>query len=188
MDLRTQIFTAVDNNNLNTIDELFSSIPTQDFDFMNALFAIQRACDQQNLEAVRSLLPYATTFFFEGKGPRNPHTIRTMEFKPYDTFFELIDERVRPTNNVELFKIFVPLILHNINSYECADILIDCYEADQLELVDCVLPLLNDLSGFQRSYAPHIHEFFEQQKAKYQHDAISNEIEANHSSSAQRKM
>lgn len=149
---------------------------------------MQHACDQQNVEAARHILPYATAFFFEGKGPRDPNGIHSMDLQPYDTFFELIHERVRPTNNVELFKIFVPVMLHNINSHECADILIDCYETDQLELVDCVLPLLDDLSGFERSYASHIREFFEHRKAQYQHDTISNEIEVNNFSNTQRKM
>ncbi len=176
MDLRTQIFTAVDNNDLNTIDELFSSIPTQDFDFINVFFAIQRACDQQNLEAVRSLLPYATEFFFEGQGPRDPNVIRTMELKPYDTFFELLHLRVIPSNNTKLFDIFVPLILNNINAYERANILVQCYNNDRLKFVDCVLPRLDDLSGFEY-HKPTIKEFFEHRKAKYQKDTIMGQID-----------
>lgn len=126
MNFREQLFMAVDNTDLNKIDEIFSSIYLEDPNCMNALFAMQRACEQQNLEVVRHLLPHATEFFFEGKGPRDPHDIGVSVLTTYDTFFELIHDRVIPTNNIELFTVFAPLMLHNINSQECAGILIDC--------------------------------------------------------------
>lgn len=188
MDFREQLFMAVDNNDVNKVDEMLASITPKDPDFIDVLFAMQRACEQQNLQVVDQLLPYATEFFFEGKGPRDPSGISTLALTPYDTFFELLQDWVLPSNNIELFKIFVPIMLHNINSEECADILIDCYERDQVELIDCVLPFLNDLSGFQKSYAPHIGEFFEQRKAQYQHDTIMREMNGNPPSYAQRKM
>lgn len=176
MDFREHLFTAVDNSDLGEIDHLFSAIDPKSFEFMSALFAIQRACDQQNLEAVRSLLPYATEFFFEGQGPRDPNVIRTMELKPYDTFFELLHLRVIPSNNTKLFDVFVPLILNNINAYERANILVQCYNNDRLKFVDCVLPRVEDLSGFEY-HKPTIKEFFEHRKAKYQKDTIMGQID-----------
>lgn len=186
MDLHDQIFTAVDANDFAALDSLLSALTSNRY---HTLFAIQHACDQQNLDAVRHILPYATQFFFEGKGPRDPNVIGTMDLSPYDTFFELLHDRVIPTNNLELFTLFVPLMLHNINSAECAGVLIDCYESDQLELIDCVLPFMDDLSGFHGPYASHIGEFFEQRKAQYQHDTITQQVDKyTKSSNAQRKM
>lgn len=55
-------------------------------------------------------------------------------------------------------------------------------------MIDCVLPFVDDLSGFQRPYAPHIGEFFAHRKAQYQHNSIMREIDGNHPTYAPRKI
>ena len=185
MDLCDQIFKAVDVSDFAALDRLFAM---QTNEIYNPLFGIKHACNRQNLDAVRHILPYATKIFLNEKSPQDFNAIETTDPSPSAAFFELMSFWVVPTKNLELFKIFVPLMLHNINSEECADILIDCYERDQVELIDCVLPFISDLSGFQKSYAPHIGEFFEQRKAQYQHDTIMKEMDGNPPSYTQRKM
>ena len=189
MDLCDQIFKAVDVSDFAALDRLFAM---QTNEIYNPLFGIQHACNRQNLDAVRHILPYATKIFLNEKSPQDSNAIETMDPSPSAAFFEFMEFWVVPKNNLELFKIFVPLMLSNINlpanSQQCADILITCYNNAQLDMIDCVLPFMSDLSGFQKSYAPHIGEFFEQRKAQYQHDTIMKEMNGNPPSYAQRKM
>lgn len=189
MDFREQLFTAVDNSDLGGIDHLFSAIDPKSFEFMSAFFAMQRACRQQNLEVVRQLLPYATEFFFEGKGPRDPFARRTMEVKPYDTFFELLNGFVLPTQNIQLFEIFVPLILNNIHSRERANLLVQYHKKGYSAEIDCVLPFVDDMSIFDHAPAE-IKAFFEQRKAEYQKDVLLGHIDgtALHNSLPTRKI
>lgn len=189
MDFREQLFTAVDNTDLNKIDDLFSSNKQEDPTFMEALFVMQRACRQQNLEVVRHLLPYATEFFFEGKGPRDPFVRRTMEVKPYDTFFELLNGFVLPTQNIQLFEIFVTLILNNIHSRERANLLVQYHKKGHSAEIDCVLPFVDDMSIFDHAPAE-IKAFFEQRKAEYQKDVLLGHIDgtASHNSPPTRKI
>ena len=57
MDFREQLFMAVDNNDVNKVDEMLASITPKDPDFIDVLFAMQRACEQQNLQVVHQPPP-----------------------------------------------------------------------------------------------------------------------------------
>lgn len=189
MDLCDQIFKAVDVSDFAALDRLFAM---QTNEIYNPLFGIKHACNRQNLDAVRHILPYATKIFLNEKSPQDSNAIETMDPSPSAAFFEFMEFWVVPTKNLELFKIFVPLMLSNINlpanSQQCADILITCYNNAQLDMIDCILPFLNDLSGFKRSLEPDIGEFCEQRKAQIQRDTIMKEMDGNPPSYAQRKM
>lgn len=188
MDLCDQIFKAVDASDFAALDRLFAM---QTNEIYNPLFGIQHACNRQNLDAVRHILPYATQILLNKKPPQDP-TMGTMDPSPSAAFFELMSSWVVPRKNLELFKIFVPLMLSNINlpanSQQCADILITCYNNGQLDMIDCILPFMNDLSGFKRSLEPDIGAFCGQRKAQIQRDAIMREMDGSSPSYTQRKM
>lgn len=84
-------------------------------------------------------------FFLNEKSPQDFNAIETMDPSPSAAFFELMSFWVVPTKNLELFKIFVPLMLSNINlpanSQQCADILITC-------LTDNAPEVSNDFTSF----------------------------------------
>lgn len=164
-----KLIAAVTNNDVDAVRNVVGDCTP-----IGATLALRKACETQHLACVEALLPYTTEFFNQPPPPREPH--QSMTFTPCDMLYQLMHDTVVPSNNVVMFTLFKDLLTNEHHMRQCPVILVQCFLLGHVDLIDCLLPFVDDLSAAAQ-YKPQAYAFFEERKAVYQSQRLIREVD-----------
>lgn len=173
MTFRQQIFDAITNS---TVEKLQHLLENNTFDnALDAALGLRKACEANNIECVNILLPYATEYFNQPDIPADPARGKSMSLTPCDVLYQLMYDTVVPSNNIQMFGLFTDLLTSEKHMRQCPVILVQCFDLEHVDLIDCLLPLVENLSAVAQ-YKPQAYAFFEERKALYQNQRLSHAV------------
>lgn len=184
MTFQKQIFDAINNNSVAQLQDVLEN--NTGVTLVAAVLGLRKACEEQNLECVELLIPYASKFFNQPYTSANNTFGQTMSLSPCDMLYQLMYDTVVPSNNAPMFELFTDLLV-NEHMRQCQVILVQCFELGHVDLVDCLLPFLDDLSAVAQ-YKPQAYSFFEERKAVYQNQKLNNALGKTFAPSVSRKI
>lgn len=174
-----QLIAAVNNNDVDAVHNI-----VEDCNIIGVTLALRKACENQHLACVEALIPYTADFFNQPRTPREHH--QSMTFTPCDFLYDLMHDTVVPSNNLPLFGLFKDLLISQ-HMRQCPVILVRCFELGHVDLIDCLLPFVEDLSAVAQ-YKPQAYTFFEERKALHQNERLHQELDKTPKSSIARKI
>lgn len=174
-----QLIAAVNNNDVDAVRNI-----VEDCNIIGVTLALRKACEIKHLACVEALIPYTADFFNQARTPLEPH--QSMTFIPCDFLYDLMHDTIVPSNNLLLFGLFKDLLI-NQHMRQCPVILVQCFELGHVDLIDCLLPFVEDLSAVAQ-YKPQAYAFFEERKAVYQNQRLRQELDNAPKSSSVRKI
>lgn len=174
-----QLMAAVTNNNVDAVRNV-----VKDCNPVGAVLALRKACDNKHLACVEALIPYTANFFNQPRAPLEPR--QSMTLTPCDFLYDLMHDTVVPSNNLPLFALFKDLLIGQ-HMRQCPVILVQCFELGHVDLIDSLLPFVEDLSAVAQ-YKPQAYAFFEERKAVYQNQKLNNALGKTFAPSVSRKI
>ena len=162
-----QLIAAVNNNDVDAVHNV-----VKDCNPVGVTIALRKACEIKHLACVEALIPYTADFFNQARTPLQPH--QSMTFTPCDFLYNLMHDTVVASNNLPLFSLFKDLLIGQ-HMRQCPVILVRCFELGHVDLIDCLLPFVEDLSAVAQ-YKPQAYAFFEERKAVYQNRRLMAEL------------
>lgn len=184
MTFQKQIFDAIANNTVGQLEDALKHNTSGNL--VAAVLGLRKACEAQNLECVELLIPHAAKFFNQPYTSANNTFGQSMSLSPCDMLYQLMNDTVIPSNNAPMFELFTDLLV-NEHMRQCPVILVQCFELGHVDLVDCLLPFVDDLSTVAQ-YKPQAYSFFEERKAFYQNQRLSHAVGDTHAPSIARKI
>lgn len=172
MTFRQQIFKAINTRNIDALQHLLASEGLNNP--IIVVLALRQVCESKSIEYVKALLPYTADYFKQPSFPEDPATGKSMSLKPCEMLYQLLYDTVVPSNNAQMFGLFKNLLTSE-HMRQCPVILVQCFELGHVDLIDCLLPFVDDLSAVAR-YKPQAYAFFEERKNIYQNHLLMNEI------------
>ncbi len=170
MTFQKQVFDAITNNTVAQLQHLLEHNTAHDS--LHAALGLRKACEINNLECAQILLPYATKFFNRPKIAPDLECGESMSLHPGQMLYQLIHDTVVPSNSVPMFELFKDVLISERHLHQCPIILLQCLKLNHMDLIDCLLPFVDDLS-ILAGYKPHAYAFFEERKALYQNQRLS---------------
>ena len=146
------LIAAVTNNDVDAVRTVVG-----DCNPIGAILALRKACEKQHLACVEALISYTTEFFNQPRKPLEPH--QSMTFTPCDMLYQLMHDTVVPSNNAVMFALFKDLLTNEHHMRQCPVILVQCFLLGHVDLIDCLLPFVKDLSAVAQ-YKPQAYTFF----------------------------
>lgn len=185
MTFQTQMREAINTNDTTALQHLLNNHEATNP--LVAALGLRTACEAKNLACVEILIPYAAEYFNQPGIPADPQNGKSMLHTPADMLYQLIFDTVVPSNNVELFELFTDLLFRDNHVRQCQVVLVQCFDFDCVDLIDCLLPFVDDLSAVAQ-YKPQAYAFFEERKAVYQNQRLMQEVKRTSVSSISRKI
>ena len=184
MTFQKEIFDAITNNTVAQLQHVLENNTSGSS--VVAVLGLRKACEAQNLECVELLIPYAATFFNQSYTSVNHERGQSMSLSPCDMLYQLMYDTVIPSNNAPMFELFTNLLVSE-HMRQCPVILVQCFDLGHVDLIDRLLPFVDDLSAVAH-YKPQAYSFFEERKALYQNQRLSHAVEDTRAPSIARKI
>lgn len=170
MNFQIQMREAINTNDAEALQHLLNNHEASNP--LVAALALRTACEAKNIACVEILMPYAVEYFNQPEILSDPKNGKSMSHTPADMLYQLIFDTVVPSNNVKLFELFKNLLLSEKHLRQCQVVLVQCFELKHVDLIDCLLPFVDNLSAVAQ-YKPQAYAFFEERKAVYQNQKLT---------------
>lgn len=170
MTFRQQIFNAIRNNSVEQLQYVLEHTTAENS--VEAMLGLRKACEAKNVKCAKLLLPYAAEFFNRPNISPDLECGKSMSLHPGEILYQLIHDTVVSSNSVPMFELFKDVLISERHLHQCPIILLQCLKLNHMDLIDCLLPFVDDLS-ILAGYKPHAYAFFEERKALYQNQRLS---------------